>query len=85
MASLPAETAGSGSDMGERRLRPGDRVSWRSHGQTVHGTVEEEITERVRTAGRAVAASGDAPQYRVRSDSSGRDAVHRPEALRRER
>lgn len=65
-------------------LQVGDRVTWRSHGQTVHGRVEEEITSRVVTAGRLVAASAGAPQYRVRSDKGG-DAVHRPEALRRER
>jgi hypothetical protein len=66
------------------RLRVGDRVTWRSHGQTVHGRVEEEITRRTTAAGRVVAASGASPQYRVRSDKGG-DAVHRPEALRRER
>jgi hypothetical protein len=66
------------------RLRVGDRVTWRSHGQTVHGRVEEEITTRTTAAGRVVAASGASPQYRVRSDKGG-DAVHRPEVLRRER
>lgn len=62
----------------------GDRVSWRSHGVTVHGTVEEEIDERTETAGRTVAATSEDPQFRVRSDKSGRDAVHRPESLGRE-
>ncbi|MFC7241380.1 DUF2945 domain-containing protein [Catellatospora aurea] len=60
-------------------------MTWRSHGQTVHGTVEEKITDRTEAAGREVAASGDDPQYRVTSDKTGRDAVHKPEALRRER
>ncbi len=70
--------------MGKRKPHRGDRVSWRSHGQTVYGDVEEDITERTETAGRVVAASKQSPQYRVRSDRSGRDAVNRPEALRRE-
>jgi hypothetical protein len=71
--------------MAEReKLRRGDRVSWRSHGGTAHGTVQEEITERTEAAGRTVVASRDEPQYRVRTDA-GRDAVHRPEALRRGR
>lgn len=69
----------------ERKLRPGDRVSWRSHGATVPGVVEEEISERTQAAKRAVDASPEHPQYRVRSDKSGGAAVHRPEALRRER
>ncbi|MEV0460997.1 DUF2945 domain-containing protein [Catellatospora methionotrophica] len=72
--------------MGERKkLRKGDKVAWRSHGQTVHGTVDEKITDRTEAAGRSVAASEDDPQYRVTSDKTGRDAVHKPEALRRER
>lgn len=68
----------------QRKPRKGDRVSWRSHGGTAHGTVQEEITTRTEAAGRTVAASKDQPQYRVRTDE-GKDAVHRPEALRPER
>ncbi|WP_345628482.1 hypervirulence associated TUDOR domain-containing protein [Rugosimonospora acidiphila] len=71
--------------MGVDKLRPGDRVSWRSHGETVHGQVEAEITSRTRAGGRVVVASKQAPQYQVRSDKSGGVAVHKPEALRRER
>jgi hypothetical protein len=65
------------------QLRKGDKVSWKSHGSTVTGTVEEKITSDTKTAGRTVRASTDDPQYRVRSDKSGRDAVHKPDALRR--
>jgi hypothetical protein len=65
-------------------LHKGDKVSWQSHGQRVHGTVEERITSRRSAAGRTVDASRDEPQYRVRSDKTGRDAVHTEEALRRE-
>jgi hypothetical protein len=59
----------------------GDRVTWRSHGQTVHGRVVEKITHDTEAAGRTVRASADDPQYRVRSDDTGREAVHRPDAL----
>jgi len=64
-------------------LKKGDKVQWRSHGSTVTGTVEEKITSDTESAGRSVRASKDEPQYRVRSDKSGRDAVHKPDALRR--
>jgi hypothetical protein len=50
----------------------------------VHGTVEKKITERTSEAGRTVDALPDDPQYQVRSDRTGRDAVHRPEAPRRD-
>jgi hypothetical protein len=66
-----------------KQFRKGDKVNWKSHGSTVTGTVEEQITSATETAGRTVRASSDEPQYRVRSDKSGRDAVHKPESLRR--
>lgn len=59
----------------------GDKVTWQSHGSTATGTVEEKITSDTTTAGRKVRASNDEPQYRVVSDKSGGDAVHKPEAL----
>ena len=68
--------------MTEDKLRRGDEVSWRSHGATVEGEVVEEITKDTEAAGRTVRASKDDPQYRVRSGSSGKDAVHKPAALR---
>jgi hypothetical protein len=59
----------------------GDHVSWKSHGRTVEGTVERTITSDTEASGRTVRASEDEPQYEVRSEKSGRTAVHRPAAL----
>ncbi|MEO3813143.1 DUF2945 domain-containing protein [Sphaerisporangium sp. B11E5] len=67
----------------EEKLGAGDEVTWRSHGTTVPGKVEQKITERTEEAGRTVDASPDEPQYRVRSEKSGRTAVHKPSALRK--
>jgi hypothetical protein len=47
--------------------------------------VEEEITERTEAAGRTVDAAPDDPQYRVRSDRSGKSAVHKPSALKKKK
>ncbi len=69
--------------MTEKKLSKGDKVTWQSHGQTVPGEVEEKITADTSAAGRKVRASKDEPQYRVRSDKSGADAVHKPESLRK--
>ena len=65
-------------------LHGGDDVTWSSHGQTVHGEVEEKITTRTEAAGRTVDASEDEPQYKVRSAKTGREAVHKPGALHRD-
>jgi hypothetical protein len=61
----------------------GDRVVWNSHGSSTEGTVERKITRRTKAAGRTVDASPDDPQYEVRSEKSGRTAVHKPSALSR--
>ena len=63
--------------------KPGDEVKWKSHGSTASGKVEKEITEDTEAAGRTVRASKDDPQYQVRSEKSGRTAVHKPSALRK--
>ncbi|MDQ4009669.1 MAG: DUF2945 domain-containing protein [Actinomycetota bacterium] len=69
--------------MSRDKLHKGDEVSWRSHGATVEGEVVEEITKDIEAAGRTVRASKEDAQYRVRSDKSGKDAVHKPGALRK--
>ncbi|WP_431946845.1 DUF2945 domain-containing protein [Actinacidiphila sp. bgisy167] len=70
--------------MAERDVGKGDQVSWKSHGQKVTGRVKKKITKRTRAAGRTVDASREEPQYEVESDRSGRTAVHKPGALRKE-
>ena len=66
-----------------KEFAKGDKVTWQSHGSTAQGTVEEKITSDTKEAGRTVRASKDEPQYRVRSEKSGNDAVHKPDALKR--
>ncbi len=68
--------------MGDSDFSKGDKVQWKSHGKNVKGTVEETITTDTEAAGRTVRASKDEPQYRVTSDKTGADAVHKPDALR---
>ncbi|MFC4109357.1 hypervirulence associated TUDOR domain-containing protein [Micromonospora zhanjiangensis] len=70
--------------MAEQSFREGDHVSWASHSGRGHGVVLGKITERTQVRNRTVNASPDEPQYRIRNDHSGKDVVHRPEALRRE-
>lgn len=69
--------------MSQQSFRKGEKVTWQSHGSTAEGKVEEKITSDTEAAGRSVRASKDEPQYRVRSDKSGGDAVHKPEALKK--
>lgn len=62
----------------------GDHVKWKSHGSEATGTVEEKITEDTKAGGRQVRASEDDPQYLVKSEKSGGEAVHKPSALEKD-
>lgn len=59
----------------------GDHVTWKTHGTTTEGVVDKEITSETEAGGRKVKASEDEPQYLVTSDKSGKQAVHKPDAL----
>jgi hypothetical protein len=65
-------------------IKKGDHVTWKSHGSETSGTVEVEITEDTKAARRTVRASKDDPQFVVKSDKSGGEAVHKPTALKRD-
>ena len=65
-------------------FKKGDHVTWKSHGGTAEGEVVEKITEDTKAAGRQVRASEDDPQYLVRSEKSGGEAVHKPSALEKD-
>ena len=64
-------------------FKKGDKVSWQSHGGTAEGVVVRKITSDTTAAGRTVRASEDEPQYLVRSEKSGGEAVHKPSALKK--
>jgi hypothetical protein len=64
-------------------FKKGDKVTWKSHGGEAVGEVEKKITSDTEEAGRKVRASKDDPQYLVKSDKSGGEAVHKPGALKK--
>lgn len=61
----------------------GDRVRWEAGNQSSVGTVEEKITSDTEAGGRTVKASKEHPQYLVRSEKTGKTAVHHPDKLHR--
>jgi hypothetical protein len=66
-------------------LSKGDKVTWKSHGGEAVGEVEKKITSDTHAAKRDVKASEDDPQYLVKSDKSGGEAVHKPSALHKKK
>jgi hypothetical protein len=67
-----------------QKFRKGDKVEWNTSQGTTRGTVEKRQTSETRVKGHRVAASDDNPEYIVRSETSGKKAAHKPEALRKE-
>jgi Hypervirulence associated proteins TUDOR domain len=70
--------------MADQEFAKGDRVVWSSHGRDdTPGVVVRKITSDTDAGGRTVRASEDEPQYLVRSEKGGGEAVHKPSALKR--
>jgi len=62
------------------QFKEGDHVEWNGPGK-VTGTVEKELTEPTRFSNKTYKASEEHPEYLVKSDKSGKEAIHRPEEL----
>jgi hypothetical protein len=65
-------------------LNKGDKVSWKSHAGTAHGTVDKKLTSPIQIKGHKVAASAENPEYLVKSDSGEGKAAHKRGALTKE-
>ena len=66
-----------------KELKPGDHVTWNtSQGQT-HGVVESRVTGTEHVKGHVAKASKEEPQFKVKSDKSGKEAIHKPEELKK--
>ncbi|MDQ3206010.1 MAG: DUF2945 domain-containing protein [Pseudomonadota bacterium] len=64
------------------RLKPGSHVEWQTSQGKVSGKVEKKLTSPTHIKGHKVAASPEDPQYLVVSDTSGKRAAHKPDALK---
>jgi len=65
-----------------RSLKPGDEVSWKSHGGEAQGKVVRKVTKPMTIKGHKVAASTDNPEFLVET-AEGKRAAHKAGALRR--
>lgn len=63
-------------------LKQGDNVEWQSAQGNVKGVVKRKLTEPTDLKGHHVAASEAHPEYLVESDKTGKEAAHKPEALK---
>ena len=66
-----------------KSLKRGDKVEWNSSGGKSVGRVEKRVTSTTRIKGHVAKASKANPEYVVRSDKSGKTAVHKPTELKK--
>jgi hypothetical protein len=64
-------------------FKKGDKVQWDSAGGTSEGKVIKKVTEPTKVKGFTAKASEKHPEYMVKSDKSGKTAIHKPEELRK--
>ncbi len=59
----------------------GDKVEWNTPQGKTRGTVKKKLTSDTEVGGQKINASEDDPRYLLESEKSGKEAVHKPEAL----
>ena len=66
-----------------KSLKAGDKVKWDTPQGETHGTVVKKETGTAKVKGHTAKASKSHPEFRVKSDKSGKEAIHKPEELRK--
>ncbi len=61
----------------------GDAVKWGTSGGETEGTVEKVVTSTTKVKGHTAKATKEEPQVLVKSAKSGKEAVHKPEELKK--
>ena len=63
------------------KFKKGDRVQWHHKARPIRGVIVEELTAPYTIKGHTMKASEKKPRYLLRSDNTGKEVVHTPEAL----
>jgi hypothetical protein len=66
-----------------QEFKAGDKVEWDSSGGHSTGVVVKKETSTAKVKGHVAKATKEHPEYRVKSDKSGKEAIHKPEALKK--
>ena len=69
--------------MATKTLKAGDEVKWKTPQGETKGTVVKKETGTAKAKGHTAKASTEHPEYRVKSDKSGKEAVHSADALKK--
>ncbi|CAN5254216.1 DUF2945 domain-containing protein [soil metagenome] len=69
--------------MATKSLKVGDKVEWDSSGGHSTGKVTAKVTGTAKVKGHVAKASRAEPEFKVKSDKSGKTAIHKPESLKK--
>lgn len=69
--------------MATKTLKVGEKVKWNTPQGETQGKVVKKVTGTEKAGGHVAKASKTDPQYRVKSDKSGKEALHKPDGLRK--
>ena len=64
-------------------FKKGDKVEWKTARGKTTGEVKKKLTSPTEIKGHHVAASKENPEYLVESDKTGKQAAHKPDALKK--
>ena len=65
------------------QFKKGDRVEWNTSQGKTTGKVVKKLTSPTDIKEHHIAASEDNPEYLVESDKTGKQAAHKPDALKK--
>ncbi|MEH1968096.1 MULTISPECIES: DUF2945 domain-containing protein [unclassified Nostoc] len=65
------------------QFKKGDRVEWNTSQGKTTGKVVQKLTSPTDIKEHHIAASEDNPEYLVESDKTGKQAAHKPDALKK--
>ncbi|MBD2725684.1 DUF2945 domain-containing protein [Nostoc sp. FACHB-892] len=65
------------------QFKKGDRVEWNTSQGKTTGKVVKKLTSPIDIKEHHIAASEDNPEYLVESDKTGKQAAHKPDALKK--
>ena len=78
-----AESSSHSKSSSGDKFEPGDRVKWNTAQGETTGKVKKKLTEDTSIKDFDVKASKDNPKYLVESESTGKEAAHKPESLKK--
>lgn len=64
-------------------MKKGDKVKWTSAQGEIEGTVEKTVTSTTKIKGHTAKATKEKPEILVKSDKTGKQAVHKPDELKK--